>query len=50
MKKSSVWLFSYTLTSKRLAETDMKMTSRRQKWRQNYHADIMHEIRLTPPM
>ena len=30
MKKSSVCLLSYTLMSKHLAETDMKMRSRRQ--------------------
>ena len=31
---------------KHLAETDVKMTSRRQ----NCHTDIMHESRLTPLM
>ena len=35
--------------SKYLEETDMKMTSRRQKWCQNHLIDIMHERCLTPP-
>ena len=34
------------MTLKHLVETDVKMTSRRQKWRQNH---VMHESRLTPP-
>ena len=34
IKKILVWFLSYTLISKRLAETDVKMTSIRQKWRQ----------------
>ena len=47
IKKSSVRLLSYTFTSKYLAETDEKMTSRRQKRRQNRHTDVLHESRLT---
>ena len=44
-----VRLLSYTLTSKRLAETDVKVMSRRQKWRQNRHTDVMHEnLSYTP--
>ena len=35
IKKCSVWLLPYTLTSKSLAETDVKMKSRHQKWRLN---------------
>ena len=33
IKKSSAWLLSYKLTSKLLAKTNVKMTSRRLKWR-----------------
>ena len=49
IKKCLVWLLSCKLSSKHLAETDVKMTPRRQKWRQNRHTDAMHEGRLTPP-
>ena len=35
------WLLSYTLTSKRLVETDVKMMSRRQKWHQNVKSVIL---------
>ena len=49
-KKSSVRLLSYTLTSKHLAETDVKMTSDMTSKRQNRHADVMHESRLTSLM
>ena len=41
IRKSSVWLHSYTLTSNHLVETDVKMMSRRQKWCQNRHTDII---------
>ena len=40
-KKSLVRLISYTLTSKHLAETDMKMMSRRQKWHPNVRIIIL---------
>ena len=43
-----VRFLSYTLTSRLLAETDVKMTSRRQKLCQNHHTDVMHESSYTP--
>ena len=49
IKKCSFRLLSYTLTSKCLEETNVKMMSRCQKWRQNHHTDIMHKSCLTPP-
>ena len=50
IKKCSVRLLSYTLTSKRLRKLtwkwrqDVKITSKRK----NHHTDVMHESRLTP--
>ena len=52
IKKSSVRLLPYTLTSKRLAETDVKMTWRRKKWRQNVKIIILTSctrVVLHPP-
>ena len=41
IKKSSIRLLFFTLKSKRLAETDVKMTWRRQIWRQNVKIVIL---------
>ena len=52
IKKCLGWLLSYTLTSKRLAETDMKMTSRCSKMMSkcpNHHTDarvVLHPLML----
>ena len=48
IKKSTVRLLSYTLTSKRLVETNVNMTPRHQKWCQNRHTDGMHKSSYTP--
>ena len=45
VKKCSGQLLSYTLMSKRLAETDVEMTSRRHKRRQNLKIVIPHNVR-----
>ena len=46
--KCLVRFLSYTLTSKRLAKTDMKMTTKHQKWRQNVILTSYKRVVLHP--